>query len=168
MATIIIFAIIGIIIGVVSTYDGLDYFLDFVLYLCTAFLGAVAGMAFGLLVALCLPAKTEIQMTTYKLESLQDNIGASGSFFLGTGQIEGRMIYVFYYEDDGFYRMGQVDYEMAKVKYSSENPRVEEFTKEIVKGAFINNFAINIADNPEYIIYVPKGTIKQNYSLDAQ
>ena len=168
MITIIIFGIIGLIIAIVSIFDGFDYIEDIITYFFTGILGAIFGGLIGLVIANALPAKTEIVKTTYNLEALQDNNSVTGSFFLGSGQIEGKMKYVFYYERDGFYKLEQADYEEVKVKYSNEKPKAERFNRKNVKDAFINNFAIDCNCYQEYIIYVPKGTIKQNYSLDAQ
>jgi len=168
MITIIIFGIIGLIIAIVSIFDGFDYIEDIITYFFTGILGAIFGGLIGLVIAFALPAKTEIVKTTYNLEALQDNNSVTGSFFLGSGQIEGKMKYVFYYERDGFYKLEQADYEEVKVKYSNEKPKAERFNRKNVKDAFINNFAIDCNCYQEYIIYVPKGTIKQNYTLDAQ
>mgnify|MGYP003610993582 CR=1 FL=1 len=168
MITIIICGIIGLIIAIVSIFDGFDYIEDIIMYFLFGIIGALIGGLIGFGIAFALPAKTEIVKTTYNLEALQDNNSVNGSFFLGTGQIEGEMKYVFYYEKDGYYKLEQVDYNEVKVKYSNEKPKAERFRQKNVKDAFINNFAIGGNYYQEYIIYVPKGTIKQNYSLDAQ
>lgn len=167
MWTTIIITAIAIFIACFNEYkhgfysDGFDYFI-------MVFSGLLIGGVIGTAIAFALPAKTEIVKTTYNLEALQDNNSVKGSFFLGSGQIEGKMKYVFYYERDGFYKLEQADYEEVKVKYSDEKPKAERFNRKNVKDAFINNFAIDCNCYQEYIIYVPKGTIKQNYSLDAQ
>ena len=168
MITIIICGIIGLIIAIVSIFDGFDYIEDIIMYFLFGILGALLGGLIGLVIAFALPAKTEIVKTTYNLEALQDNNSVKGSFFLGSGQIEGKMKYVFYYENEGYYKLEQADYSEVKVKYSDEKPKAERFNRKNVKDAFINNFAIDCNCYQEYIIYVPKGTIKQNYSLDAQ
>ena len=167
MWTIIIFGIIGLTIVLVLTFY-LFNTEDFVEYFMLGILGALAGVLVGLLVALSLPAKTEIVKTTYNLEALQDNNSVNGSFFLGTGQINGKMKYVFYYEKNGYYKLKQADYNEVRIKYSDEKPKAVRFTRKKVKDGFINNFTLDSNSYQEYIIYVPKGTIKQNYSLDAQ
>jgi len=101
---------------------------------------------------------------------LQDNNSVSGSFFLGSGYINGEMKYVFYYETDGGYKMKQIDYDKALIKYTNETPKVETY-REVQTDAFINKFSVYMSGcgcNNKNIIYVPKGTIKQNYNLDAQ
>jgi hypothetical protein len=166
MWTIIIITAIAIFIACFLEYN--EGYADFGDYLLVSFSSLLIGAIIGTAIAFALPAKTEIVKTTYNLEALQDNNSVKGSFFLGSGQIEGKMKYVFYYERDGFYKLEQADYEEVKVKYSDEKPKAERFNRKNVKDAFINNFAIDCNCYQEYIIYVPKGTIKQNYSLDAQ
>jgi hypothetical protein len=167
MWTIIIITAIAIFISCYTEYKYGFYSNEFD-YFISASMGLIIGCFIGLAIALALPAKTEIVKTTYNLEALQDNNSVKGSFFLGSGQIEGKMKYVFYYERDGFYKLEQADYEEVRIKYSEGRPKAERFNKRNVKDAFINNFAIDFNCYNEYIIYVPKGTIKQNYSLDAQ
>jgi len=166
MWTIIIITAIALFIAIYQEYN--LYYSDFENYILVSILAILIGGIIGTAVAFALPAKTEIVKTNYNLEALQDNNSVKGSFFLGSGQIDGKMKYVFYYERDGFYKLEQADYEEVKVKYSEEKPKAERFNRKNVKDAFINNFAIDCNCYQEYIIYVPKGTIKQNYSLDAQ
>ena len=166
MWTIIIIIAIALFIAIYREYN--SYYSDFEDYILTSISAIFIGGIIGTALAFVLPAKTEIVKTTYNLEALQDNNSVKGSFFLGSGQIEGKMKYVFYYERDGFYKLEQADYSKVKVKYSNEKPKAEIFNRKNVKDAFINNFAIDCNCYQEYIIYVPKGTIKQNYSLDAQ
>lgn len=164
MWTVIIITAISIFIACLMLFKhGVDLAEHFFFTLIALLIGALIGVV----VAIVLPAKTEIVKTTYNLETLQDNNSVKSSFFLGCGQIDGKMKYVFYYERDGFYKLEQVDYEEVKVKYSDEKPKVERFNRKYVKDAFINNFAFDDNSYQEYIIYVPKGTIRQNYTLDA-
>lgn len=166
MWTIIIITAIALFIAIYQEYN--SYYSDFEDYISVSIPAILIGGIIGTAVAFALPAKTEIVKTTYNLEALQDNNSVKGSFFLGSGQIEGKMKYVFYYEKDGYYKLEQADYSEVKVKCSDEKPKAERFNRKNVKDAFINNFAIDCNCYQEYIIYVPKGTIKQNYTLDAQ
>ena len=166
MWTIIIITAIALFIAIYHEYN--SYYSDFEDYILVSITAILIGGIIGTAIAFALPAKTEIVKTTYNLEALQDNNSVKGSFFLGSGQIDGKMKYVFYYKNDGYYKLEQADYEEVKVKYSDEKPKAERFNRKNVKDAFINNFAIDCNCYQEYIIYVPKGTIKQNYTLDAQ
>jgi hypothetical protein len=153
-------------------YRGIDsYFTFFDNFLENGSIGLVLGCVIGACVSIALPTKKEIVKTTYILESLQDNSSVQGSFFLGIGNNDGTMKYVFYYKTDGFYKMNQIDYNKTKIKYSTDIPKIEQYSTVKVKSAILNYFAYDFfwtRCDKEYIIYIPEGTIKQSYSLDAQ
>ena len=166
MITIIICAVIGIIIGIIlaarsSWSDLFDFIMNIIF-------GVIIGAIIGLFIAFILPMKTYDAHGSCNIVALQDNSSVSGSFFLGSGQIDGKMKYVFYIEENGLYKMHQIDYNLVQIRYTDSIPKIHitEITK---TDAFINHFAIdrNIGDQT-YIIEVPKGTIKTNYNLDAQ
>ena len=170
MITIILFAVFGLYFAIKLIWEVAYY--DFVNIVINAFetifIIFIASLI-GICVAFMLPMKTVTKVDTYKIVCLQDNNSTNGSFFLGTGMINGEMKYVFYYEQNGTYKIKQTDYINTSIKYS-DSIRVERFRQEEVK-SFINNFAlddISSESSMQYIIYVPKGTIKNNYSLDAQ
>ena len=166
MYTVIIAAIMGM--GVAISYTRNDWMTDFIDYVFSALVGILLGGAIGLAVAMALPMDTYQKRYSVMLESLQDNNNVSCNFFLGCGQIEGKMKYVYYYKSGEFYRMAQVDYNLVDIRYSTASPKVniiEKFPTE----SFINKFAFDIDCNSKtYIIDVPKGTIQNNYVLDAQ
>ena len=165
MMTILIGAILGILISIGVTYNDRE---EFIMYILNAGTGVLYGAAFSVFIALALPVSTTTKQDYHNIETLQDNNSVSGGFFLGCGQIEGKMKYVFYYEEKGLYRMCQLDYDNVQIRYSEGTPRVITTTK-VATDAFINNFALDWYFGDEsYIIEVPKGTIKNNYNLDAQ
>lgn len=163
MATLIICFVVMIIIGLIDDWYYLD---DFLGYVFIIFSWGFFGAGIGFILMLALPADTKINTYTYKIEALQDNNSLSGDFFLGSGSVEGKMKYVFYYETDGGFKMAQVDYEDAIIKYSNE-PKVIKH-KEEHTDSFINWFAVDIFTITNYEIFIPKGAIKSNYNLDAQ
>ena len=162
--TIIIAAVTGIVLGLV--YAKNSWRPEFIEYLMYSMLGGASGLFIGLIIALALPMDLEESKHSLNIETLQDNNSVGGSFFLGSGQIEGKMKYVFYYEEDGFYKMKTIDYNLVKIKYSDEKPKVIVVEQKPIEN-FINMFAIdNLKET--YIIEVPKGTIRNDYNLDAQ
>jgi hypothetical protein len=166
MILILIGMVIGIVIAIYQTYNG--WFNDFIAYIMSSFIGIMIGGLLASFVAIMLPMDTYDKHYSLNLEALQDNNSVSGNFFLGCGQIEGKMKYVFYYEENGLYRMMQLDHNLVQIKYSDGKPKVN-VTENYPSDAFINNFAIDLdAFGKTYIIEVPKGTIKNNYNLDAQ
>lgn len=166
MILILIGMVIGIAIAIYKTYNG--WLNDFIDYIVSSFIGILLGGALALIVAIMLPMDIYDKHYSFNIETLQDNNSVSGNFFLGCGQIEGKMKYVFYYEENGLYRMMQIDYELVQIKYYDGKPKVN-VTENYPSDAFINKFAIDLdAFDKTYIIEVPKGTIKNNYNLDAQ
>ncbi len=130
--------------------------------------GISVGFIVGFLVTIMLPAETEVNIYNYDIETLQDNNSVNGEFFLGSGSVEGKMKYVFYYKTNGGFKMKQIDYEDAIIKYSETRRGVIEHREEMISDSWINNFAYDLEKVIEYEIYVPKGTIRSNYKLDAQ
>jgi len=135
-------------------------------------MAVLAGVAFGLFIgaplAFMLPMKTYQKQTSLSIQTLQDNNSVKGNFFLGCGQVNGTMKYVCYYEENGYYQMLQIDYDKAKIKYCDSIPKITILEIKATKDK-INLFAIDLdLGEKTYIIEVPKGTIKNNYNLDAQ
>lgn len=157
--------IIGAVLGIIAAIYLAEWDDDYILF---SFIGIFIGGIIGFLVAWMLPMDTYNKHSSFRIEALQDNNSVNGNFFLGCGQIEGEMKYVFYYEQaEGLYRMMQLDYDLVQIKYSDE-PKIN-VTENYPSDAFINHFAIDMdAFHKTYIIEVPKGTIKNNYNLDAQ
>lgn len=166
MATIYIFIIIGIIVGFLEIHNGWSpYFWG---YVFGVFFGGVIGAIVGFVVAIALPMDLYEKHETYKVVSLQDGSNVKGNFFLGCGTIEGKMQYVFYYEENGMYRMAQVPYDDVSIKYTDKAPVAQVYTI-TATDAFINNLAGDFSEGDKrYIIEVPKGTIQSQYNLDAQ
>ena len=166
MLTIIICAIIGIIFCIreVNTFaiDSWDY-------LWALFIGAVLGAFLGFVIAIIVPTKTETKIDVYPIEALQDTEVGSGTFFLGFGQVGDKMKYSFYYETEGGYRLRQVDSDSTLIKSTYVLPRVEEYSRVPAKNRFWNRFSLYLrcAHENSFVIYVPEGSIKQNYNLDA-
>lgn len=165
MITIGICILVGIVIGV---KESLRWNFDFMEWFLNIFSGCVGGVGVGIVIAFILPMDLEGKKEILMLESLQDGSKLSGQFFLGSGHIDGKMQYVFYYENDGYYKMMQAESELVKVKYFEGRPQVE-ITTQWPTDSWINYFGLSSdVGDKTYIIQVPKGTIHNNYNLDAQ
>jgi len=114
--------LIGIGIAVYNTYRSVyDEWLDYIL---SSIMGLM-GTGIGILIAIILPGDTYEKQSILKIGSLQDGNSASGSFFLGCGQIDGKMKYVFYHEENELFIMEQVDYNLVKIKEGSTHSSVQ-------------------------------------------
>lgn len=169
MYTVVIFSIIGFLVSIYTVIKD-DFYKQYgydSFFIFNHFFGLLIGASIGVAISIALPMDTYINIHSYKIEALQDNNSVNSSFFLGSGIIEGRMKYVFYIEENGEYRLNQIDYKDASIKYSDTVQLLEY--KVCASKALINKFAIDrdLGDK-YYVIEVPKGTIKNNYNLDAQ
>jgi hypothetical protein len=142
--------------------------LEFIMYI---FMGSLFGGLIGCLICVSLPMDTYDKNYTYEIVALQDNSQVNGQFFLGSGQIDGRMTYVFYYKSGDFFQIEQAIYTDAKVKYLQDaisSPKVT-ITQKTPKDSFINYFAFDTdLWSKKYVIEVPEGTIRNVQNLDAQ
>jgi hypothetical protein len=168
--------IIGFFVGIYLAHK--TYFRDWIEYIVYPVLFSLLGLVFGMVIVIPLPMDTYIKSYSYNIENLQDNNSINGSFFIGCGNIEGKMKYVFYYKLKGDninneeFKMMQINSDLTIIRYTDKTlPKVivNEILPVETDKSFINYFAIdlNIGDKT-YIIEVPKGSIKQNYNLDAQ
>lgn len=169
MVIVILFIVIALFFTGAYVWANSDEFIEYFLGLILIVLTSALASIFGLGVALLLPMDTVTKIDTYNIVSLKDNNNVSGDFLLGSGSINGEMKYTFYYEENGFYKMTQIDVNNTSIKYSNDI-KVERCKEEATE-SFINYFAIDNLENEcnmSYIIYIPEGSIKNNYTLDAE
>ncbi len=129
----------------------------------------VFGMLLGWVVAIALPMKTNIKHKTYTIENLQDNSTLSGNFLLGCGNVNGSMKYALYVKEKSMFKLMLLDVEDCKIKYSTNKPTLHHYEDDYLR-LFQNWWAFDFISGgtSNYIIEVPKGTIQNNYTLDAQ
>lgn len=166
MILILIAMILGSINHLYSVFrDRYSYLID---YIAALFFGSILWGVAGLCIALILPMDTYEKKYSLNIEALQDNNNTSGYSYLGSGTIKSKMVYVFYHEENGLRRMEQIDCDSARIKYSDGIPKVN-VTVIAASDSIINYFALdwNLGEKT-YIIEVPRGTIKNNFNLDAQ
>lgn len=165
MYTVIITGVAGILTCIYIVYRSRDEWTSLIDYIFTGLIGLMIGLSFGIGIAMIIPGKKYIKSASYQISSLQDNGDVSGSFFLGCGYINERMKYVFYYKDaNDYYQMMQIDCDDVLLKYVDTKPRI------IISKSFSANKWSLPYDfmQVNYVIEIPKGTIKNNFTLDAQ
>ena len=115
------------------------------------------------------PERKYVPTESKNIVAISDNLQTKGSFFLGTGSLDGTLYY-FYYEQakDSGYIQGKVKVENAEIyeQDSIKNPKIQFYTKEFVNNNW-NNWAFLITCSFERAeIFVPKGSIKRNFNFD--
>lgn len=170
MYIVIICAIIGGVIGIIY---GIIESMIYVFRIFSGIIGTILGVVIGLMLAVVLglffDEKKEIHTQTYELESLQDNNSTQGSFFLGSGYINNRMMYTFYKKQGDTYKLEQINSERAVIKYTEEPPHIDVYELQPTD-SLTNKFtgAGTCECDNKYVINIPKGSIQSNYQLDAQ
>lgn len=105
------------------------------------------------------------------LVNLSDGAGVSGSFFLGSGTIDTTPVYMYYAQDNkGRYRLYHVNASQSYVTYTDETPTLVIHGKEMNDKWYSldTGFATPEYADDVYEFRVPRGSIKQNFNLDAQ
>lgn len=158
MITLIICTAIGLIVGII--YQILD---DEGLMA-----SIVIGFVIGLIIGFGIKHETiEVENVVY-LETINDNNNINGNFFLGSGNINGVWKYTYYYRDGDAYYLEQINANGVPIKYTDDLPRIE-WIETVRTDASINKWSIRPVRKPHnFTIYIPKGSILQNYSLDAR
>lgn len=154
-----------------SLLTGLIQFLTERKWVAGLLTGFLIFSFFGLVIsgAAIDPDVKKVVISNTSLETIQDQNGIEDThFFLGCGSINNRMYYTFYYGvEGGGYKLGKIDVDKATIFYTDENPRLETCKYERINTKH-NKWTFKGAPYEYYYnIYVPKGTIKQNFVLDA-
>ena len=139
-------------------------------------LGFLFGTFGGMIISFILPAKTHDVTQTIYLETLSDNTGVpSGSFFLGCGTIGSKSQYSYYVKKDTAFFLESIDAKGVPIIFIEDGsrPRIEFERNQMIKegepGFTIwNDWASDSDEDGPKRIYVPRGTIKNAYTLDAQ
>jgi hypothetical protein len=105
---------------------------------------------------------------TTEIYSIEGSMGIEGRFVLGSGSIEGKQVYeYYYYEDGGYYRDFIYSKNVKIVMNDTETPRIYTIVKEYRFKWFIFHSARgNTREVTETIIYLPEGSIIENYRLN--
>ena len=98
---------------------------------------------------------------SYDLLSLNDASSSSGSFFLGTGTINGTLTYYAYIkkEHDEIIPI-VIPYNEIKIRFTDGTPTYKKIRYSLFKWC--------IGDKVDRIFYIPENSIKNNFILDGE
>ena len=106
------------------------------------------------------------------LYSMNDAIGTKGNFFLGSGTINTSPVYTYYWQDGNQFRLAWVDASEAYITYSDNTPTLvhhgskQRYSNWLSIGE--DDWRVDVYNSDPYEFQIPKGSILQQYSLDAQ
>ena len=159
-----VFLIVFIIAIVRAIYykDLEELFAGFFLSLICAGFVAVIGMIIGR----CLP-NDEITYTetVTPIVALEDGHSSDDVFFLGSGCINDNLYYYYVTEDSRGYMVKKIKTSEAYVRYD-ETPRIETLTGRGFKHWY--NYIWALPSKTFTTIYVPEGTILNNFNIDLK
>lgn len=102
-----------------------------------------------------------------RIECLADNNTTSGSFFLGCGEVEGRVKFAYYQQTKTGFKLETIDTDQVFIVYTKEKPYVEYVYKDLDPDSFWNYF-IPVTQLYATIFHVPYGSINNKYNLNAE
>lgn len=108
-----------------------------------------------------------IKTSESKIIALQDNSSAVGSFFLGSGIVEGSMQYTYMTKENEEMQMHTLKIDEATLIYSSE-PRIEKYEKIFDSKVIRFLFGRQPIGDTVYKLYIPEGTVKESYNVDLK
>lgn len=165
MLLLIIIPAIFFICGIVSAIrerDSDNFFFGLLGALASGFCVVLVALIIGVFI----PSSEIIyEETVTPIVSLEDNMSRGGAFFLGTGSVKDSIYYYYMTETEYGYELRNVAASKAYIKYDTE-PRIV-----IKNGCGFKHWYNNIWAFPthtHYTIYIPEGTILNNYNIDLK
>lgn len=102
---------------------------------------------------------------SYTIRALANNSGIEGSFFLGSGYIEGKQVFNYITEDgNGAIRLQSMDAAQATIFEDTNNAHLR-----VIKTVRSIPSVVpwDIGSTMHYDFHIPKGSIIQNYKVDV-
>ena len=107
--------------------------------------------------------------------NLKDNRDAKGHFFIGIGYVGTETYYYYYYQTkSGSFKADKIRTDKCEVFYTKDTPHIdtiiqipdEEQTKNWLTLSWL--LSLQTSSNERHKIYVPEGTITDDFSIDME
>lgn len=167
---ILIIALIFFIIGVI--WQSIEFWFDgeaILMGILTGTIGALIGLFVWLIGYAAITPTEPVVTDTVPIYAMSDTMGVEGSFFLGSGNIDSEMKYVYAQETEKGITIKTVDADNAYIKYidEGEDPYIEKIEYHHESG-FVEWLFSPAVLYHETFIYVPEGTVKNVYNVDLE
>lgn len=174
MIWLILALIIAIVVPIILTVKGelWDFGDGVLVFMFTCFVGVLLSLAImvlggGIATVSGAPTQSE-KVEAVEVISLNDNSNTEGSFFLGSGSVNEELVYYYAYESDKGITVGEIDADEVYINYTDKQPRLEEYQTKF-KSEFLNwSFAYLGEDSCYYKLYIPEGSIIEEYKIDLE
>ena len=166
MLLVIIVFVVFFIYGIIAAIRDrdLEYFW-LISVLCSLLCGSLALIITAIIGTGISSSEIVYEETVTPIVALEDNTASYGQFFLGTGTSKSDIYYYYMIDTERGYVMQNIKASNAYIKYDA-NPRIV-----IENGCGFKHWYNNIWAFPistRYTIYVPEGTILNNYNIDLK
>lgn len=152
--------------GIIAAIRERDWEYFWMISIVASLLCGVLTLIVAAIVGTCIPSSEIVYEETVRpIVALEDNMASNGTFFLGTGTVKDSIHYYYMIETERGYKIQDIAASNAYIKYDT-NPRIV-----IENGCGFKHWYNNIWAFPvrtHYTIYVPEGTILNNYNIDLK
>jgi hypothetical protein len=131
-----------------------------------AFLVAILLTIFGGAITTSVAETTYVKTNDTKIIALHGGVSTDGCFYITSGRVGDDLYYYYAVETQFGYKTERVKAGVAYIKYTDEEPHIEEYAQEFVNEASYM-FGIPMGSN-QYIIYCPEGTIITDFEIDLE
>lgn len=101
-----------------------------------------------------------------KIIALKDNQNVNGNFYIFGGYVDEDLYYYYAYETEFGYKTEKLKADNAYIKYTDEEPHIERYVGDFAnEGAYF--WGVPMCDD-RYIIYVPEGTVTNEFNVDLE
>jgi len=168
MIYLIITIIIAIILLIQAWMDE-GFLCGFGVFCLSSFIGVLISILLSFIIGLFFLSHNVGEITSVKnIISLKDNIDIEGrgGFLRGT-TIENELYYYYMVETENGYTFEKINADNTYIKYSDNNFRIETKSYLTFDNPVLYWFATPVKA-PEYIIYIPEGSIVYDYEIDLE
>lgn len=166
MLLVIIVFVVFFIYGIVFSIRERDWEYVWLISIAASLLCGALTLIITAIVGTCISSSEIVyEETVTPIVALEDNVTSRGQFFLGTGTSKSDVYYYYMIDTERGYVMQNIKASNAYIKYDA-NPRIV-----IENGCGFKHWYNNIWAFPistRYTIYVPEGTILNNYNIDLK
>ena len=114
--------------------------------------------------------------SSQNIVNFKDNRDEQGSFFIGCGEVHTEQYYYYYYKTDkGSYKASKIKADDCEIIYTKDTPHIDTIVKSADEKATENPLtfepllSLRISGTGEkYKIYVPEGSITDEFSIDTE
>ena len=131
------------------------------------------GFVLSFIITIMIPSKQELKIEKTSIECLNDGSSVHGEFFLGSGTVDGKMVYNYYVKNGQFFTLKQLDASSTYITYLKDKTtkpylEVQKIVDIPTDRCSWNNWAFDAEEVKATVFHIPQGSIKSNYNLDAQ